>query len=217
MDDAGLVQAACAEIVEQTQDRGACLIFASGVRHGQHMVESLVSGHGVACGFITAETTMRERNETLARFRSGTLKYLCNVNVLTTGFDAPNIDCVALVRPTMSPGLYYQMVGRGFRLHLGKQNCLVLDFGGNVLRHGPVDAPAKECAECLAVIAAGYARCPQCAYEFPPRQRSQHESKASDAAILSGQITEAQYTVRDMSYRVHVTHGGRRVVEKAVA
>ena len=56
------------------------------------------------------------------------------------GFDAPNIDCVAMVRPTLSPGLYYQMVGRGFRLHPGKENCLVLDFGGNVLRHGPVDA-----------------------------------------------------------------------------
>ena len=78
--------------------------------------------------------------------------------MLTTGFDAPHIDCVVLLRPTMSPGLYYQMVGRGFRLHPGNQNCLVLDFGGNVLRHGPVDgikvkasgvsgngqAPAKE-------------------------------------------------------------------------
>ena len=60
--------------------------------------------------------------------------------MLTTGFDAPHIDCVVLLRPTMSPGLYYQMVGRGFRLAPGKQNCLVLDFGGNVLRHGPVDA-----------------------------------------------------------------------------
>ena len=66
------------------------------------------------------------------------MKYLVNVNVLTTGFDAPNIDCVALLRPTNSPGLYYQMVGRGFRLCEGKTDCLVLDFGGNVLRHGPV-------------------------------------------------------------------------------
>ena len=58
--------------------------------------------------------------------------------MLTTGFDAPHIDCVVLLRPTLSPGLYYQMVGRGFRLHPGKMNCLVLDFGGNVVRHGPV-------------------------------------------------------------------------------
>ena len=55
------------------------------------------------------------------------------------GDDAPNIDCVALLRPTWSPKLFYQMVGRGFRLHPSKTNCLVLHFGGNVLRHGPVD------------------------------------------------------------------------------
>ena len=125
-------------------------------------------------------------------FEREPLKYLCNVNVLTTGFDAPNIDCVALLRPTMSPGLYYQMVGRGFRLHPGKKNCLVLDFGGNVLRHGPVDqitvkerdrggngeAPAKECPECHSVIAAGYATCPDCGYEFPPPERPTHDAEA---------------------------------------
>jgi DNA repair protein RadD len=95
----------------------------------------------VECGFVCGDTPAGRTDELLARFRGdqakrlferGKLKYLCNVNVLTTGFDAPHIDCVALLRPTMSPGLYYQMVGRGFRLHPGKQNCLVLDFGGNV-------------------------------------------------------------------------------------
>ena len=115
--------------------------------------------HGIECGFVTGDTPDGVRAAILGRFRSGELKYLCNVNVLTTGFDAPHIDCVARwCGPTMSPGLYYQMVGRGFRLHPGKTDCLVLDFGGNVLRHGPVDAiriatddrgdgeaPAKEC------------------------------------------------------------------------
>jgi len=120
------------------------------------------------------------------------------------------------VRPTMSPGLYYQMVGRGFRLHPDKKNCLVLDFGGNVLRHGPVDQlkiktpdrrtgepPAKECPECHAVIAAGYARCPQCGHQFPPPERQKHESKATEAGILSGQVTDNEYEVRDILYSVH--------------
>jgi DNA repair protein RadD len=143
------------------------------------------------------------------------------VNVLTTGFDAPHIDCVALVRPTMSPGLYYQMCGRGFRLHPGKQNCLVLDFGGNVMRHGPVDQvtaaqprtngsgepPAKECPECLAAIAAGYAVCPQCGYVFPEREREKHEPQATQAGILTGQITDIEYDVRDISYSVHAKRG----------
>lgn len=161
-----------------------------------------------------------ERQDVLARFRVGDLKYLANVNVLTTGFDAPHIDCVALVRPTLSPGLYYQMVGRGFRLHPGKENCLVLDFGGNVLRHGPVDqiklkerivgngqAPAKECPECHSVIAAGYARCPDCGYEFPAPQRTKHDARASEAGILSGEVTTTKYTVEDVSFSVHIKRG----------
>jgi DNA repair protein RadD len=61
------------------------------------------------------------------------------MGVLTTGFNAPAVDLIALLRPTKSAGLYVQMVGRGTRLAPGKENCLVLDFAGNVRRHGPID------------------------------------------------------------------------------
>jgi DNA repair protein RadD len=227
MDQDSLVEAACREIVSYTAERNACLIFASGVKHGRHVARELQENHGVNCGFVCGDTPSGERNELLARFRGRTdhglfsrepLKYLCNVNVLTTGFDAPNVDCVVLLRPTMSPGLYYQMVGRGFRLFPGKTNCLVLDFGGNVVRHGPVDmiqaksrsagngdAPAKECPQCHSVIAIAYSRCPDCGYEFPPHERKQqHDSKASQAGIVSGQVTESTYQVKDTYYGVHV-------------
>ncbi len=220
MDQDALVRAACTEIIEHAALRQACLIFASGVKHGQHIVQTLLNDHGRECGFVCGETSTTERDATLARFKAGELKFLCNVNVLTTGFDAPHIDCVALVRPTMSPGLYYQMVGRGFRLHPSKENCLVLDFGGNVLRHGPVDeiqvttlergngkAPAKECPECQAVIAAGFGRCPQCGYEFPPPDRQKHDAKASEAGVLSGQVTTTKYIVQDVHYSIHIKRG----------
>jgi DNA repair protein RadD len=221
MDDDRLVEAACGETVGYTSDRKAVLIFASGIKHGEHIVRVLKDKYGITCRFVTGETPTDRRDVLLDQFRAGRLKYLCNVNVLTTGFDAPNIDCVALVRPTLSAGLYYQMVGRGFRLHPGKQNCLVLDFGGNVLRHGPVDqirvkeyggnatgqAPAKECPECLSVVAAGYARCPDCGYEFPPPERQKHDAKASEAGILSGQVTTTKYPVRDVFYSVHKKRG----------
>jgi len=217
MDTDELVSAACAEIVELTPDRRSVLIFASGVDHGQHVARTLRESHGLECGFVCGETPAGERDELLGRFKAGELKFLSNVNVLTTGFDAPNIDCVAMLRPTMSPGLYYQMVGRGFRLHPDKNNCLVLDFGGNVLRHGPVDqirvqerpggngglAPAKECPDCRAIVAAGYAVCPQCGHQFPPPERSKHETEASSAGILSEQIADTEYEVRDVFFSVH--------------
>ncbi len=220
MDDDRLVEAACGETVGYTGDRKAVLIFASGIKHGEHIVRVLKEKHGITCGFVTGETPTDQRDALLEQFRAGRLKFLCNVNVLTTGFDAPNIDCVALVRPTLSAGLYYQMVGRGFRLHPGKANCLVLDFGGNVLRHGPVDqikvkerdagggqAPAKECPECHSVIAAGYARCPDCGYEFPPPERQKHDAKATEAGILSGRVTTTKCAVRDVFYSVHRKRG----------
>jgi DNA repair protein RadD len=220
MDQDSLVRAACAEVVWQTRDRQARLLFASGVAHGQHIVRVLREDHGQECGFVCGDTPAAERDATLARFRAGELKHLCNVNVLTTGFDAPHVDCVALLRPTLSPGLYYQMVGRGFRLHPGKANCLVLDFGGNVLRHGPVDQvraepksrgtgppPAKECPECHALIATGYARCPDCGHAFPPPERRRHAPKASEAAVLSGQVTTTRYAVQDVRYSVHRKRG----------
>lgn len=221
MNQEELVRAACAEIVESTRTRNACLIFAAGVRHGQHVAELLKAKHGIECGFVCGDTDNAERDRLLGEFKAGRLKYLCNVNVLTTGFDAPHIDCVALVRPTLSPGLYYQMVGRGFRLHPSKANCLVLDFGGNVLRHGPVDrikvktanrdgtgtAPAKECPDCRALLPAAYAACPECGYEFPPPAKQTHDGKASTAAVLSGQVTVETFTVQDTVYSVHTKRG----------
>jgi DNA repair protein RadD len=229
MDQAHLVEAACAEIVANTANRNAVLIFASGVKHGEHIVETLKAMHGIECGFVTGDTPDKERDAILTRFKAGGLKYLCNVNVLTTGFDAPHIDCVALVRPTLSPGLYYQMVGRGFRLHPSKTNCLVLDFGGNVLRHGPVDqirireretgtgpAPAKECPECHTVVAAGYSKCPECGFEFPPPEWAKHHGNATNAGILSGQVTVEKHAVQDVFYSVHTKRGAGDDVPKSL-
>jgi DNA repair protein RadD len=221
MDIPELVTAAVGEIVAATQDRRAVLIFCCGIEHGAHVVEAFKQ-LGIFCDFVSGDTPDRQRDATIAKFKAGATRYLANVNVLTTGFDAPNVDCIALLRPTLSPGLYYQMVGRGFRLAPDKADCLVLDFGGNVLRHGPVDmlsasaatvrgqggeAPAKECPECNAVIAAGYTFCPTCGYAFPPPERSKHDSQASDADILSGKITITKWPVLNVNYSLHIKRG----------
>lgn len=224
--DDALVSAACAEIVELTADRRAVLIFATSVAHGRQVVETLRNNHGIDCGFVTGQTAAEERDALLVRFRgdapaslleSQPLRFLCNVNVLTTGFDAPRVDCVVMLRPTMSPGLLYQCVGRGFRLHPDKQNCLVLDFGGNIERHGPIDQikpkekqhragsepPAKECEKCHALVACGYANCPECGHPFPPPDREAHGAQASDAGVLSGEVSNTEHDVHDVFYRIH--------------
>jgi len=233
MDTDELVLAACREIVEMTKDRRAVLIFAASVAHAEHVQATLHRMAGGECGLVTGETPTAERDRLIARFKGERiaanlfgdthppLKYLVNVNVLTTGFDAPNVDCIVLLRPTASPGLYYQMVGRGFRLHPEKTDCLVLDYGGNILRHGPVDAiriadrqangngkaPAKECPECQALIHAAYSVCPDCGYEFPPPDSGKHDAHASDEGILSGQVIDTEHDVQDVFYSVHTKRG----------
>jgi DNA repair protein RadD len=229
MDRDELVRAACTEIIAATRDRNACLIFASGVAHGRHICDVLRVEHNIECGFVCGDTPSAERAELLARFRREQdglfdrqpLQYLCNVGVLTTGFDAPITDAIAILRPTNSPGLLVQIAGRGLRLHPDKHHTLVLDYGGNIERHGPIDqiaaktvsrlrdgeAPAKECPDCHALIATGYSSCPECGHEFPPPERQKHEATASTTGVLSDQFTDETYDVLDVSYHVHTKRG----------
>lgn len=232
MDNEALVTSACREIVELTRDRKSVLIFTASVDHCRHVAEKITAFSGKECAIVTGDTSPGERAEILTRFKGefvpadlfGTpkpqLKFLANVNVLTTGFDAPNTDCVVLLRPTNSAGLLIQMIGRGTRLspHTGKTDCLVLDYGGNILRHGPVDmirvkeqgagkggdTPAKKCPQCLALIHAGYAACPECNYVFPVNENNDKMTyTASNAGVISGQVTRTDYDVHGVYYCTH--------------
>lgn len=229
MDNDEIVSSGCREIVDLTRDRKAVLIFTTSVEHCEHVAEKITAFSGQECAIVTGSTSATERAEILARFKGEQvpddffsfkppLKFLANVNVLTTGFDAPNTDCVVLLRPTNSAGLLIQMVGRGTRLCDGKDNCLVLDYGENILRHGPVDmikvkepgagsggdAPAKKCPECLALIHAGYRICPECGYKFPANENNDKLSRtASNVGIISGQVTQTDYDVKSVYYCVH--------------
>ena len=226
-----VTDAACREIANLTVDRKTVLIFCSSVDHCRNVAEKIRQYTGKECAVVTGETPAKERADIIARLRGenvsadlfgtpmSSLKYCANVSVMTTGLDVPNIDCVVMLRPTASPGLLLQCAGRGFRLspETGKRECLFLDFGGNILRHGPLDmirvkepgagkggdAPAKKCPQCLALIHAAYAKCPQCGFEFPPSEKSNLSDKASSAGIISGQIDYTDYDVQDIYYCVH--------------
>jgi DNA repair protein RadD len=104
------------------------------------MLKDQFEVHGIEVDLVTGEDGKNKRNSTLAKFKSGQTRCLINVNVLTTGFDAPSVDLVALVRATASQRAYTsRWLGRGTRLSEGKENCLVLDYGQNVERHGFID------------------------------------------------------------------------------
>ena len=119
-------------------DRRSWLVFCCGVAHAM-LVCAALHKRGIDAEVLTGAHGSTERDSIIARFKSGELRCLVNVNVLTTGFDAPNVDLLVMLRATQSPSLYVQMVGRGTRLHEGKKDCLVLDYGTNVERHGLID------------------------------------------------------------------------------
>jgi DNA repair protein RadD len=203
------VEAACREIVLRTEARKSVLVFCSGVEHSEHVADMLQRMTSQECGIVTGETGPLERDATLRRFSSGDLRWLANCDVLTTGFDNPRIDCVAVLRATMSPGLFAQIVGRGLRLHPDKDNCLVLDFGGNIERHGPLDDPeygraefsstggnaeerngrGKLCPNCETDVPAASRECEDCGFRFPEPKPSHGSEADGENSILNAEPT----------------------------
>jgi DNA repair protein RadD len=218
-DDATVIGAAVDEIIKRGHDRRSWLLFCCGVRHAQHIGEALRQ-RCVTAATVTAETPTDERDRIIADFRTGALRALTNVNVLTTGFNVPAVDLIAMLRPTLSTGLYVQMVGRGTRKADGKTDCLVLDFANNVWRHGPVDqadgvrgnggdtsvkvdtVAAQRCPDCGELNALRAAECVCCGHEFPREQpKPKHATIADWTPILGGQSDWLPVT--EVSFRLH--------------
>ncbi|CAM3930325.1 DEAD/DEAH box helicase [Vreelandella rituensis] len=120
----GIIQ----EIIQRAENRQGVMIFAASVAHAEEVLGYLPAREA---GLITGASASAEREALISAFKARKLKYLVNVAVLTTGFDAPHVDLIAILRPTESVSLYQQIVGRGLRLSPGKTDCLVLDYAGN--------------------------------------------------------------------------------------
>jgi DNA repair protein RadD len=224
VDKSELVEAACDEMVAHAADRRSWIVFAVSIAHAEHVAAAL-NRRGVSASVVHGGTPADERDRLITEFQASRLRALVNVNVLTTGFDAPNIDCVVMLRPTKSAGLYVQMLGRGFRLHPEKQNTLVLDFSGNVLDFGPVDAirvarpkprsepevvtgRSKKCPRCEALIPIGMRAC-ECGYSFASTDPA-HLDRPVDAPVLSSAAPPriATHVVRDVGYARHLGKSG---------
>ena len=114
---------------------------------------------------------------------------LCNVDILTTGFDEPSVECIIVNRSTTSLALWLQMTGRGGRLYPGKEYFNIIDLGLNAVRHGDWSdprnwksiffdnlkdgegiAPVKDCPKCGYVNHAADRFCGECGYEFPIKE-----------------------------------------------
>ncbi len=184
----------------EIEKRKSAVFFCVDVEHCNRVSIEL-RAHGINAPAVTGKTKRQERERVANDFKSGKLQAICNVNVYTEGFNATCVDCIVLLRPTLSAGLFSQMVGRGLRLHEGKLNCLVLDFAGCIEEHGPIDMLGDDevrmavCDTCRESFSRAVGVCPACGWcipkqeiaklELADREKRMHEAKASRRSILS--------------------------------
>lgn len=179
--------------------RQHCLVFGCGVQHAASL-RNAARMAGISSEMVTGETPPAERARLLREFKAGKIRALVNCDILSTGFDAPLVDGLFVVRATVSPSWWVQVVGRGMRLAPNKADCQVYDYGGNVARHGPIDdikvttpapskdskVPRKVCPSCYAEVLVAKRYCDHCSHEFPPPERNRKaNAEASSLDIIS--------------------------------
>jgi DNA repair protein RadD len=146
------------DITERYHRQGV-MIFSASVRHAEEIMSYLPESES---RLILGDTEMAARDQVIQDFKNKKFKYLVNVSVLTTGFDAPHVDVIAILRPTESNSLYQQIVGRGLRLSEEKKDCYILDYTG--MGHdiyAPEISDKRPSKDTVQVNVP----CPQCGFE----------------------------------------------------
>jgi DNA repair protein RadD len=193
VDDADITYRALTEAVQIGQSRRSWTAFASGIDHAIHIAEMLRGTFGIDAAEVHSKMPDKERDRRIEAYKRGELRCIVNKDILTTGFDHPPIDLILMLRPTMSTGLWVQMLGRGTRPYdpaingylpgfpTKKFDCCVLDYAGNTRRLGPIndpvipkpkgkgragDAPVKICDACGAYNHTSARFCLVCNNEF---------------------------------------------------
>jgi DNA repair protein RadD len=183
---------ACKEALTVASNRNCWLTFAAGIKHAEH-IAGMLNNFGIPSKAIHSKIPESDRDQYISDFRTGKLRCAVTNNILTTGFDHPPIDLILMMRPTLSTGLWVQMLGRGTRpsIETAKEDCLCLDFAGNTPRLGPINdpvlprkkgqgqpgvAPIRICDQCGTYNHASATVCYVCGYVFP------HQVKISATA-----------------------------------
>jgi len=218
-----ITRAALKEMIEKGKGRKKWLIFAIDIDHAENIVDILNSMNVFAMPVHSKNEFDNDR--ILNLYKRDMLHCIVNVGMLTTGFDAPNIDLIGLLRPTKSAGLHVQMIGRGLRVADGKDDCLVLDYAGNTERLGPINRVVpyikgegkatgepitKTCEVCDTIVAPNVKICPKCGTEFKFKQLI--GSTSAELDIIADSAVK-WFKVDSVSARVHNSKAGNTLIK----
>lgn len=237
MSDALHVGSAVKAVREYASDRRHIVVFAVTIEHARALRDAFkAAGYSAAC--VHSKQPQQKRLAILDDFDHGRLQVVCNVGVLTEGWDCTSVDCMVMCRPTLSPALYVQMVGRGLRLHEGKENCLLLDLSGNWVQHGDPNDPlvewgngkngkrkaraeagepqGMECPKCHHLTEASRITCPWCGYELKIVKNERVEMTEAVAPPKKGfWLNEAK--VLDWKLVPFTSRAGNRMLKLAMS
>ena len=222
VDRAEITQAALDEVFVHRHSRKKWLIFAIDIEHCKNIRNTLTS-MGISAKALHSKMK-EDRQEVESEFKQDKFQALVSVGMVTTGFDAPNIDLIVLLRPTKSPVLHIQMVGRGLRISPGKANCLVMDFAGNIERLGPINdvqirtpkrgqkkskVPVRKCPTCKTYCHISLKQCPECGFLFPIQEKLKIKSGESEVVRSSQDVKMVRWLDVD-----RITYGFHRKAGK---
>lgn len=213
------------EVIARGEDRRHWLFFCAGIEHAENVRDCLIE-HGITAATVTGQTPAAERDQIIEDFKAGKIRAVTNVLVLSTGFDFPGIDLIAMLRPTLSPVLYVQSAGRGMRLKEHAKDCLYLDFAGVVQTHGPITdvkppatrgeggsgvAPVKTCQSCQELVHAAVRICPGCGAEFPPPESASKKLRLCHDDIMGREPNEMH--IKSWYWHVHESSNGKKMLK----
>lgn len=172
------------DAISRLKERKKAIWCCTSIEHAEDIEEELLRrGEKVVC--VHSKKRLERQDELVRAFESGPIKHMISVTKLSEGTDIPPIDAVVCMRPTRSPILYVQMIGRGLRPFEGKTDCLFLDYGGVVEALGHPSKPyirekskrrdakpkALMCPSCMELNFAPIDICKSCNYEFLKDER----------------------------------------------
>lgn len=212
--DSAKIKKQVADAMPRLEGRNKIVWLCASIEHAERVAKCIPE---TSC-IIHSKQSAEVNEHQIECFEEGPIRHMVSVMMLSEGYDYPAIDAIVLMRPTRSPTLYVQCVGRGLRPWKDKENCLVLDYGEVIANCGPVHDPitksmrrkaaGKEkleitmrvCPKCLSYVEAGVEECPDCGHQMKVERDPTKSLKtvASDADILSMRKPE-RFTPRSLS------------------
>jgi DNA repair protein RadD len=220
------IQSAVNAYEDYGEERQKVVVFAVTIEHAK-LLEEAFKEKGYSAVAVHSLLNSETRRASLYNFEKKDIQFLINVGILTEGWDSPIVDEIIMCRPTMSPGLFVQMVGRGMRVYPDKNNLLVLDLAGNFERHGDPARPnvyvgkessgeavLKCCPECFEMAYAAQKRCLNCGYQFYDNDIAERESKVERPVLIEvgNKNISSEQEVLDWGMYEHLSLKGNKMI-----